>query len=133
MIRKVTEQHRKDASKTPVYKVVRVEKGGRLRSLWVTGTKESPQKMIDSKPLIALTYSPNRVISNGRYGIWCTRNLGQALNQARHNGSRNLCKIYKVYPIGEPITPPVGWSDYGTVLYPAVIMGSRCIKTIDRR
>lgn len=137
MIRKITEQHLKDASKKPVYKVVRVEEDSSLKSLWVRGTRKEPL-MIEAHDMkisaYTLTYKPDRVVSNGRYGIWCCRTLGDAVKQADLNGGRNLCnKIFKAFPIGKPITPPETWGRNGTVLYPAVIMGSSCLKTLYRR
>lgn len=136
MIRKVTKQHLKDASTRPIYKVVREEEDGSLKSLWMVGTKKSPMLIeIDGKdvPAYTLTYKPDRVISDGRYGIWCCPTLEDAIHQADVNGSNKLCKIYEVYPIGKFIETPGTWGRSGTVLYPAVIMGSKCIKVIDHR
>lgn len=136
MIRRITQQHLEAAGKEPVYKVVRVEESGRLRSLWVDGTKEHPTSI----PLVghrceavALTYKPDRVIGDGKYGIWCNTTLNGARHQAGNNGARELCQIYEAYPIGEAIQIPYGWSDVHTVLYPAVIMGKQAIETIDLR
>jgi len=136
MIRKVTKQHLKEASEKPVYKVVQVKEDGSLISLWVKGTKKSPLMLYangETNPAYTLTYKPDRVVSDGRYGIWCCETLKDAINQALCNSRHNLCKIYKVLPIGEAITPPGTWEHGGTVLYPAIIMGSNCVKVIDRR
>ncbi len=135
MISKITKQHLKEAGKKPVYKVVRVE-NNILRSLWVEGTKECPDHIWagdENIPMVTLTYKPDRVISDGRYGIWCCETIKAAINQTDCNGGNGLCKIYKVYPIGQPIKPPPGWGiSEGTVLYPAVIMGE-CVKVVDNR
>lgn len=133
MIRKVTEQHLREVSEKPVFKVVRVEEDGRLRSLWVRGTKESPFVIeVHGKKIRAytLTYKQNKVISDGVYGIWCNETFEAAMSQAHGNGQGKLCQIYLAFPIGEPIIPPSGWGDFGTVLYPAVILG-KCIRTIN--
>ena len=135
MIRKITKQHLREASEEPVYKVVMEEKNGRLRSLWVVGTKKRPDYAFagsEDIPIYALTYKPDRVISDGRYGIWCCKTFEDAVCQASWNGYKRLCQVHKAYPIGMPIKPPPSWGHPGTVLYPAVIMGE-CVKTIDNR
>lgn len=133
MIRKVTERHKAEANKTPVYKAVREGKNGRLRSLFITGTKRKPERMGAGLYAVALTYKEDRVISNGELGIWCCPTLGEARSQAYDNGQRELCRIYEVLPIGEPIQQPLGWfGTLGAVLYPAIILGEY-VETLDLR
>jgi len=74
----------------------------------------------------------DRVISDGKLGIWCCATIEDARIQAITSGCHNLCRVYKVYPIGERIPTPEGWQTGGTVLYPAVIM-DELYETIDRR
>lgn len=135
MIRKITQQHLEEAATKPVYKVVRDE-DGRLKSLFVTGTKKKPCSIdfYNDITAVTLTYKPDRVISDGEYGIWCCKTLTEAYHQARWNGHGKLCRIYEVLPIGEPMEPPPSWIlNDGTILYPAVIMGKEPIETIDNR
>ena len=143
MIRKITKKDREQAGKT-IYKAVRVEKSGRLRSLWVEGTKKHPLILYPCKlvrhKLIALTYKPDHVISDGKYGIWygkygiwCCTTIEYARYQVCCNAKGFLCKVYAIRPIGQPIKAPEDWyPDEGTVLYPAIIMGE-LVETIDYR
>jgi len=134
VIRKITEQHRKEAGEL-VYKVVR-DKKGELMSLFVNGTRECPDifdwESGENKKAITLTYKEDRVISNGKLGIWCCTTLGGARWQAKHNGGGKLCQIYRVKPLGEP---SFNYGTYGndtTVLYPSIIMDKH-IETVDNR
>lgn len=129
MLSKPTEQQLEEARKKPVYKVVRVE-GNRLKSLWVTGTEKHPTHISNVGEAIALTYELGMVVSDGRYGIWCCTSLRAAKGQAHGNGCGRLCGIYKARPLGKPVRPPSGWGDFGTVLYPAIIMGE-LVTTLD--
>ena len=132
MIRRITNKHRARAHTRSIYKVVKVEENGTLKSLWVKGTKKKPFRIDDESYAVALTYKEDRVISDGKYGIWCCSTYEKAVKQARSNGCHKLCRIYKVYPIGRRITPPEGWCFPDAVLYPAIIMGKH-IETIDDR
>ena len=132
MFRKPTAKELKEArGQEPVYKVVREEEK-KLKSLWVTGTKKNPTWICGADAAYELTYKENRLVANGKYGIWCCRTTRGAQGQASCNGLGKLCRIYKVMPIGNPITPPSGWGNEGIVLYPAIIMGDY-IETIDTR
>ncbi len=130
MLRKATKKDYEQAGE-PIYKVVREEKSGRLRSLFVEGTKRKPTLFSHSTAL-ALTYKPHMVVANGEYGIWCCNSLPSVRHQASINGQQQLCRIYKVKPIGQPVTPPPFWVTKGVLLYPAIIMGE-LIETIDKR
>ena len=126
MFRKTTKKDYERAGE-PIYKVVHEEeKSGRLRSLIVGRDCFYPDGAG------ALTYKPDRVISDGEYGIWCCDSLEYARNQARENGNYQLCRIHKVSPIGAPITTPEDWDEDGIILYPSIIMGE-LIETVDRR
>lgn len=134
MISKVANKHLEQVSGKPVYKVVRKE-DDKLKSLWVEGTKGKPFYVnYDGRCLktVTLIYEPNRVTSNGELGIWCCQTLKDARHQARHNGGRNLCKIYKVRPLGKASYPIPMWRDKGTILYHAIIT-DELIETIDYR
>ncbi|KKL72087.1 hypothetical protein LCGC14_2088390 [marine sediment metagenome] len=130
MLRKATKKDYKQAGE-PIYKVVREEKSGGLRSLFIEGTKGRPAQFPHGM-VFALTYKPHMVISDGDYGIWCCETLSSAKHQASINGPTQLCRIYKVKPIGTPIEPPAAWEENGQILYPAIIMGE-LVETIDRR
>ena len=135
MISKITKEHREQAREKPVYKVVSAE-NGKLKSLFITGTKKNPEYISWSSGkrvvAIALTYKPDRVISNGELGIWCCETPEDAREQARSNGHGRLCEIYSVLPIGEPSKNTDGFGTPKTVLYPAIIMGEH-IETVDKR
>ena len=132
MLRKPTQEEIKEAkSRKPIYKVVRVE-GGELKSLWVTGTKRKPI-YIEEKPIFALTYRPEYLTSNGKYGVWCTKTKKVARHQPRHNGQGLLTQLFRAWSIGKAITAPPGWRDEGAVLYPAIILDKEPFEIIDKR
>ncbi len=79
MLRKATKKDYEQAGE-PIYKVVREEKSGRLRSLWIDGTKGKPT-FFSYGMALALTYKPHMVTANGEYGIWCCETLAEAVEQ----------------------------------------------------
>lgn len=122
-------------SNEPLLKVVRVT-GKKLKSLWVEGTYKDPQVISVGGKLVqafAITYIRGKLSSNGKYGIWCCKDMNTARKQAQGNGPHRLCAIFKAYPIGEQIERPGGYGGEGTVLYPAIILGRRVVKLIDNR
>jgi len=125
--REPTEVEFKEAmANKPVYKVVRV-KGKKLKSLWVDGTKKKPMLIEHDIVAFALTYAEGKLSDNGRYGIWCCKTLAKAVLQSHTNGRGKRTAIFKAYPIGEPIQPPLGWG-WDAVLYPAIILGERVVE-----
>lgn len=129
--RKPTDGERYDASQCkPVYKVVRVEEG-KLKSLWVKGTEDSPticQNLGGEEFFgVAITYRREALSSDGRYGIFCCTTLKEAEIQMIANGHHLYCKIYEAYPVGREIFNDTGYGGNGTVLFPAVILGKKAL------
>lgn len=130
MLSKPTAEELAEAEQNePVYKMVAV-RGNRLISLWVRGTERKPAFLA---PYYAFTlyYKPGFKTSDGKFGVWCCKSLAAARRQTMVNGNRELCRIFKAYPLGAKIRGPVGWWDRDTVLYPAIILGSEPVEEIN--
>lgn len=134
--RKPTEVELTEAmSREPVYKVVKVDCRV-LRSLWVIGTVSNPKLItVNSKQVeaSALTYMRGRLTTGGRFGVWCCKSLAAAYRQVTRNGMGKRCLIFEAYPLGKRIRNITHFGTQGTILYPAIILGSRIIAKADER
>ena len=132
MARKPTTQELDQAkSHTPVYKAVRVDRRGRIVSLWVRGTEEFPVVSTDDKGRefsgVTIIYGRGKLSGDGRYGIFCCKDLRSAKIQAVRNGKYSRCRVYRALPIGNEIENTSGFGLEGTVLYPAIILEKRAV------